>query len=168
VDSGWSLIRRARHLFGARALWIGLLGGSYRVECRRTLFKSLLVGLHHWHRSKRTIFIYSTAFTTPQSSHTELIHTWPAVLSDTRARRGFSHVKAAAARCHHEAKPRRENGIGLRPAHDRGRDISAILQRSRSRRTSVSGLVSSVSCICQRDIVESKGHLLSLRYYSAV
>ncbi len=31
-------------------------------------------------------------------------------------------------RCHHEAKPRRETGIGQEPAQDCGSDISAILK----------------------------------------
>jgi hypothetical protein len=58
---------------------------------------------------------YSTTFTTTQSSQDESNTAKRAVLRDTRARRGF-HVKVAAKRCHHEAKPRRETGIGHEPA----------------------------------------------------
>ena len=53
---------------------------------------------------------YSTPFTTPQSSQIGFNTTRRAVLLDIKARRGF-HVKVAATRSHHEAKPRREYGL---------------------------------------------------------
>lgn len=50
-------------------------------------------------------------------------------------------MKVAATRCHHEAKPRRETGIGQRPAAERSSDNSSILKIKIYRREPILGLV---------------------------
>ena len=62
-------------------------------------------------------FKNSATFTTPQYSQMSLTQQSEPSYGTLGLARGF-HVKVAASRCHHEAKPRLETGIGQEPAQD--------------------------------------------------